>query len=173
MRFVMPPALWMAVVLFFQERNRDKVKLSVMSVFDGRPRQGRISDASEAVGLTGYSLDQKNDPKQDMSLNCGVQMFIDGIARMAVESLLWLAPECSSWVWVCWSTTGRRTNRPGGVPSSAVLAANHLAEFVARALLLATYLGLSAGGFKHQKSILFPQVMRLKSDRIFVGGLEI
>jgi hypothetical protein len=140
------PALWVDCFGIFDAKQKEK-KLTVVSVFDGRPRHGRISDSCEKEGLVAYSLDTKNCPKQDMSTDIGVQMFLDAMARCAKDSLLWLAPECGSWVWVCWSTSGRRVDRPDGVPSHMVVTANKLADFTARALLLATHLGQI--GLKH------------------------
>lgn len=143
MNAVVIPLLWQAAFFHFvNKRSCEEAQVICVSVFDGRPRRGRISDAFEHVtGRPAYSLDQKNDPKQDMSSMAGVQMFLDAMSRCAPNSLLWLAPECGSWVWVCWSTSGRRRNNPDGVPSGMTMQANRIAEFVARAILLATALG--------------------------------
>ena len=135
------PEHWDPAYQLFLKAAKEDQRCGIISVFDGRPRPGRLSEAFKNIGLLAFSLEQKNSPKQDMLSQPGIQMFLDALSRCRANSLLWLAPECSSWVWVNWATSGRRAHRPEGLHSSCTMEANRLAEFTAFALQAATAAG--------------------------------
>ena len=138
------PADWLPVYTLFKE-HRSCQAWAVISCFDGRPRPKRISGACEDAGLLSWSLDTRNSPKEDLAESIGIQKFLDALSQCANDSLLWLAPECCTWVWVNRYSSGRRENRVQGLPSMRVIQANTLAGvFVARAILAATAAGTSS-----------------------------
>ena len=141
-RMVPFPTDWLPVYTLFKE-IRNKQVLAVISCMDGRPRPKRISGACEDAGLVAWSLDTRNSPKEDLTKSCGIQKFLDALSQSAVDSLVWLAPECCTWVWINRHSSGRRENRIEGLPSSRVLQANEVARSVALAILAATAAGVS------------------------------
>ena len=138
------PADWLPVYELFKE-VRSRQLPAVISCFDGCPRPKRISGACEDAGLLSWSLDIRNSPKEDLGEDIGIQKFLDALSQCAHDSLLWLAPECCTWVWINRHSSGRRENRVQGLPSRRVMQANTLANvFVSRAILAATAAGTSS-----------------------------
>jgi hypothetical protein len=144
------PPMWVPAIALFVgmcgsagDGSRRRM-LGAISAFDGTPRDGRMSQCLVEEGLPCISFDQCNNPKQDLLELAGVQMFLDALCRLLPDSLLWMAPVCSSFVWMNRSGNGRSIARPEGRLSSSVAQANEMAEFVANAMLAATALGFCA-----------------------------
>ena len=134
------PDEWLPCYTLFKERRGRQV-LAALSAFDGRPRPKRISGAFQDAGLMEWSLDRRNSPKEDMGQDVGIQKFLDALSQCDQDSLLWLAPECCTWVWINRHSSGGREDRVHGTLSSRVLEANSIAWIVARAILAATAAG--------------------------------
>ena len=142
-RTVVFPALWLAAFLLFRELHtaKEDLFLGAISTFDGTPRPGRLSDHLTAAGIQALSFDVMNSLKQNVLDMTGVQVWLDALARLAPDSLVWLCPSCSSWGWLPRSVSGRSHADPLGRDGAWVYAANQTAEFLCRAMLAATSIG--------------------------------
>ena len=122
------------------------VVLGGLSVFDGAPRKTRrISESMSASGLPTMSMDvsnpTENSTEQDILQEAGEATFLANLASLKKDSLVWLAPPCKSWGFLPRSQTKRSKRNPRGASLAWVLQGNEQAEFVAKALLAATFLG--------------------------------
>ena len=129
-------------------RNGTRLVIGGLSVFDGLPRPTRrISEALRAKGLPTGSMDIRNDTDDPDSENVlevtGQNMFLEHLAALQKDSLLWLAPPCKSWGFLPRSVSGRSKSKPHGVNTAWVYQGNEQANFVERALLAATCEGWS------------------------------
>ena len=79
--------------------------LDVVEIFSG---VGAIVAAAEAVGCRTASFDKQSDPRQDILDPTGFQNALSLVLRLRPSGLLWLAPMCNSFSWLCLKTTQRK-----------------------------------------------------------------
>lgn len=143
-RVRMPSAaawVYMVGLVHMLDAGHEQV-VGCISVFDGVERPGRMSNMLQAAGLPCFSMTREsNSLKQDVSQPEGVQHFLQLLALLAPNSLLWLAPPCNSWIFMSSSVHRRSPREPLGSPDAWVDYHNGLAEFTAMAILAATSVG--------------------------------
>lgn len=166
-RHVMFPEHWVAQFTLFLGQiaatNSERF-LGGISVFDGKARSTRrVSDALTRVGnIPTLSVDVENDPRESILESTGVLIFLDALAHLACESLLWMAPPCKTWSFMNSSKHQRSRGQPmGHVLLPAVRQANLVADFVASAVRAAT----SAGEYA-MVALLYPQYIGRLSERL-------
>lgn len=108
-------------------RNLDYIEL-----FAG---DAAVSRGLDLLGLQGWSLDMRHDPKHDFLTPEGFRLALEGVARLRPGGLLWAAPPCSTWVFHAFPRTGRHLC-PEGRDDPYVQAQNAL---VCRLLLLSAF----------------------------------
>ena len=129
-----------------RQRGRSPSILGAISLFDGRPRPWRLSDCLQEASIPCVSIDVRNSLDQDILSEAGTDYFLGCLVKLAPNSLLWMAPECSTWIWLNRTNNQRSLDQPQGeTTSAAVHQANLTADFVARALKLATNRGQLLG----------------------------
>ena len=129
-----------------RQHGRNSSILGAISLFDGRPRDWRLSACLQQAGVPCVSIDVRNSLDQDILSETGRDYFLGCLMKLAPNSLLWMAPECSTWIWLNRVHNQRSLDRPQGeLTSSSVHQANQTAAFVARALKLATSRGQVLG----------------------------
>ena len=129
-----------------RQRGRNSSILGAISLFDGRPRDWRLSACLQQAGVPCVSIDVRNSLDQDILSETGRDYSLGCLMKLAPNSLLWMAPECSTWIWLNRVHNQRSLDRPQGeLTSSSVHQANQTAAFVARALKLATSRGQVLG----------------------------
>ena len=92
-----------------------------------------ISNGFREAGFCFYSYDNIHGPKEDVCTDAG---FIFGLIlclRIREGGFCWLAPLCSSWVWISSGTTLRSTAFPEGLTDNA--ASRYGNKMVARIML--------------------------------------
>ena len=110
---IFPPS-WLPFFLFYQDRYDGGLVLGAVALFDGAVRDGRMSDRMRIGGFPAVSIDSENTPKQNVRLASALQIYVDTMARLAPDSIQWMAPPCASWVVLPRSHTGRSAEEPLG-----------------------------------------------------------
>ena len=82
----------------------DARDLACVEVFSGA---GSIWRAFQGAGFAAASFDILDDPMQDVCMEKGFLALARLVLRLAPGGLLWVAPMCNSFSWLCMSTTGR------------------------------------------------------------------
>jgi hypothetical protein len=109
------PISWAWLYVFFLLASSADQFVGGLSIFDGFGHPGCMSQHLNAAGLPTIGIDRRtNDPKHDGSSLSGVQYIIACLARLAPNSLVWLAPPCCSWIWISRSVHGRSSSEPLG-----------------------------------------------------------
>ena len=161
-RCVMFPEHWVAqFTLFLGQIAATKAErfLGGISVFDGKARSTRrVSDSLTRMGnIPTLSMDVENDPRENILDSTGVLIFLDALAHLLCESLVWMAPPCKTWSFMNSSKHERSRTQPmGHVLLPAVRQANLAADFVASAVRAATSAGALA-----MVALLFPQYITI------------
>ena len=110
--------------------------LDVVEIFAG---QGHLHQACAAVGLNAFGFDRRYGPDQDVRSKAGFLFAAALVLAVKVGGLLWLAPPCSSWVFL--SSSGHKRNArnqyAGDQTRQDVLEANHIAVVTAALIRLA------------------------------------
>ena len=140
------PEDWELLFGLRRQIRSEPLVLGGLSVFDGLPRSSRrISEALAAKGLVTASIDIRNptdDPSaQNILEEAGLTMFLEHLASLEKDSILWLAPLCKSWSFLPRSVSRRSKANPHGASSAWVDLGNQHAKFVEQALLAATSQG--------------------------------
>lgn len=140
------PEDWELLFGLRRQIRSEPLVLGGLSVFDGLPRSSRrISEALAAKGLVTASIDIRNptdDPSaQNILEEAGLTMFLEHLASLEKDSILWLAPPCKSWSFLPRSVSRRSKANPHGASSAWVDLGNQHAKFVEQALLAATSQG--------------------------------
>lgn len=117
--------------------------LACLEVFSGA---GSIWRAARAAGFATASFDILQDPAQDVCVEGGFLALAQMVLRLVPGGLLWVAPMCNSFSWLCMSTTGRSSfNGYAGNPANPnVVRGNHAA--LASVFLMRLALGRGAHG---------------------------
>lgn len=107
--------------------------LDCVEIFSG---VGAIRAAAEAVGCRTASFDKRSDPRQDILDPAGFQIALSLVLRLRPNGLLWLAPMCDSFSWLCLRTTKRnRANAYTGDKASMKVQHGNLGARAAAFLL--------------------------------------
>lgn len=137
------PAAWLVPFMYLLSTADTRPAPSAISAFDGMPREnpGRLSAFLKEWEIPCDSFDIRNSEKQDCTLDCGTQVFLQMLAQVALESLLWLGPPCCSWIWI--SRNSHKRSRLNLYGSGSDWTQHHyqIALFVANAILAATARG--------------------------------
>lgn len=117
--------------------------LACVEVFSGA---GSIWRAAREAGFATASFDILEDPAQDVCTEGGFLALAQLALRLAPGGLLWVAPMCNSFSWLCLSTTGRSCfNGYAGNPANPNVArGNHVA--LASVFLMRLALGRGVHG---------------------------
>ena len=67
-----------------------------------------VSRGLTAMGYTGASMDLRRDKRHNVLQPVGLITLLALVMRLRPGALLWMAPVCSTWVWMSRGTTGRR-----------------------------------------------------------------
>ena len=159
-----------------RQHGRNSSILGAISLFDGTPRDWRLSACLQQAGVPCVSIDVRNSLDQDILSETGRDYFLGCLMKLAPNSLLWMAPECSTWIWLNRVHNQRSLDRPQGeLTSSSVHQANQTAAFVARALKLATsrgqVLGVRSAWLALASAALGSSISRLSAFRIALLAL--
>lgn len=116
--------------------------LDCVEIFSG---VGAIRAAAEAVGCRTAAFDKRSDPHQDILDPAGFQKALSLVLRLRPSGLLWLAPMCDSFSWLCLRTTQRkRANAYAGDRASVKVRRGNLgAQATAFLLTVAWCFGVS------------------------------
>ena len=90
-----------------QQPERD---LDFIEVFAG---EAAVTKALRAMGHTGACMDLRRDARHNVLQPVGFITLLALVMRLRPRGLLWLAPVCSTWVFMSRGSTGRRELRPG------------------------------------------------------------
>ena len=82
----------------------DETHIDLVEVGAGKHR---LSSMVETFGLTVLAIDRKYSRLHDYSKSVGLFVLLQAIRTMPIGALLWLAPSCSSWIFLSRGTTGR------------------------------------------------------------------
>ncbi len=137
------PGAWLATFMALLAAVVTCPEPGALSAFDGRPRDhpGRLSSVLEKGGMICGSFDVRNTAEQDCTLASGRQVFLHMLAKLAEESLLYLAPPCCSWIWISRGSSKRSRLNLRGNCSDWAQHHYQIALFVANAILAATARG--------------------------------
>ena len=86
-----------------------------------------ISLGLEHFAYTGKSIDIREDPRCDFLTPGGFLLCLRVILLLQVGALCWLAPPCSTWVWISRASSKRSRDKPLGVGHKSTEDANTLA----------------------------------------------
>ena len=92
-----------------------------------------ISNAFRGMGLSCYSYDYDHGQKEDVNTDAGFVFGLILCLRIREGGFCWLAPLCSSWVWISSGTTLRSSVFPEGLTGNA--ACKYGNKMVARIML--------------------------------------
>ena len=90
-----------------QQPERD---LDFIEVFAG---EAAVTKALRAMGYAGACMDLRRDARHNVLQPVGFITLLGLVMRLRPRGLLWLAPVCSTWVFMSRGSTGRRELRPG------------------------------------------------------------
>ena len=78
--------------------------LDFIEVFAG---EAAVSKGLHAKGFVGATMDVRHDPRHNVLKPVGFLTLLALVMRLRPRGLLWLAPVCSTWVFMSRGTTGR------------------------------------------------------------------
>ena len=104
--------------------------------------EGRVGLSLGALGFRGRALDRDHQVTMDLLTPMGLVLAVRVACSIRPGGCMWLAPPCSSWVWLTRHSSGREICIEGDVTSSAIVAQNALAERVAFLLALCSSRGV-------------------------------
>lgn len=96
--------------------------------------QEAVSNGLRTFGYITLSYDLEKNPTHDITSDEGFCIALIIALSVYDGGFGWLAPVCSSWIWMCCYRTGRSFFRPGGRPTLFVTTGNMIC---ARSMLVA------------------------------------
>ena len=122
-----------------KEPERD---LDFIEVFAG---EAAVTKAFRAMGHVGGCMDLCRDERHNVLQPIGLMTLLGLVMRLRPRGLLWLAPVCSTWVFMSRGSTGRHESIAGRWDSSPyILAQNALScRMAAACLLVASLVGVA------------------------------
>ena len=103
--------------------------------------EGAVHRALAAQGYHGRRMDLRHHQGHDLLTPVGLLLAMRIAMALKPGGLLWLAPPCSSWVWMARATTGRHLAVHGDITNGNVVRNNALAERVVLLLYITTLRG--------------------------------
>ncbi len=92
--------------------------------------QGAVRRAMRDLGYRGKACDREYCRDHNMLQPMGMLQAVRIACSIRPGGVLWMAPPCSSWVWIHWGTTGRHFAATGDTTCPEVVQQNALAERV-------------------------------------------
>ena len=89
---------------------------------------GAVHRALDALHFKGRRMDLSYHKGHDLLTPCGFLLALRMAEALKPGGLLWLAPPCSTWVWMARGSTGRHIQVQGDVTLEVVVRNNALAE---------------------------------------------
>ena len=96
-----------------------------------------VSNGMRMHGFNMFSFDIRRNPNHDMLSDAGFISALILVMCVMPGGFAWLAPVCSSWIWLCRGRTGRNPARPEGRNTKFVRRGNAIC---ARSILIAACL---------------------------------
>ena len=96
------------------EGGRDLVVLRNWQFLDVCAGKARITKWAMTAGLFGAAIDQTYGAHMNINTNEGFALLLLCLLRVCSGGLMIIAAQCSSWVWLSRSTSGRSTENPHG-----------------------------------------------------------
>lgn len=92
----------------------------------------RITKWSELLGLNAMAMDRAYSADMDITTRKGLAMSILLLLRVVHGGIVFMGPQCSSWVWIGRSGTGRTAENPeGDINNNTVFEANRCNSAIA------------------------------------------
>ena len=85
-----------------------------LDVVEGFAGSARIAGAALQKGLRAVALDREFAGHMDILTDAGWLVWLTALLRLRRGGLLWLAPQCSTWVWMNRKSSGRSAENPLG-----------------------------------------------------------
>ena len=102
--------------------------LDFAEIFSGA---GAVHRALAALGYRGRRMDLSYHRAHDLLTPVGFALALEMAEAIKPGGLMWLAPPCSTWVWMARASTGRHIQVEGDITLETVVRNNALAERVA------------------------------------------
>ncbi len=137
-----PDAVFGFTVRALNDGYADGVRdIDCVELFSG---VGSVWRAAQDAGFAAVGFDKTLDPSQDIGLQSGFLLAARLVLRIRPSGLLWLAPMCSSFCWLCVSTTVRKRHNDyvGDLKNPHVVAGNHAAMASVLLMSLAVFRGV-------------------------------
>ena len=153
-RFGVPKVFLRLVVLVSQIPGLTHAnKLDALEICAGK---ARITKALRARGCCAVPYDNMTiSPSMDLLTPLGFALAVRLVLSLGRGALLWLAPPCSSWVWVNRATSGRSPlNWEGNKGLVYVAEANRFVTRLALLLWIASYKGVVWVAEQPQSSVM-------------------
>ena len=179
-RFGVPKVFLRLVVLVSQIPGLTGVKeLGALEICAGK---ARITKALRARGCCAVPYDNMTiSPSMDLLTPLGFALAVRLVLSLGRGALLWLAPPCSSWVWVNRATSGRnQINWEGKKGLKYVAEANRFVSRMALLLWIASYKGVvwvveqpqsSVMGYHKRLQEIF-RALRVHEARVSLGAFR-
>ena len=144
--------------------------LLFLDICAGRARIARIASAA---GLCGVAIDREYSVHMDLNTCAGFALAVLLLLRTQPGGLLFLAAQCSSWVWVARSHTGRSKANPRGHETKPVVAeGNSLNDRAAHLCYIASMLQV-VWVIEQPASSLFFDTDRMSSVIKYCGATRV
>ena len=144
--------------------------LQFLDICAGRARIARIASAA---GLCGVAIDREYSVHMDLNTCAGFALAVLLLLRTQPGGLLFLAAQCSSWVWVARSHTGRSKANPRGHETKPVVAeGNSLNDRAAHLCYIASMLQV-VWVIEQPASSLFFDTDRMSSVIKYCGATRV
>jgi len=141
-------------VLWQQVQDEPDGKLHAADIFCGR---GNLTAAFRAFGMACACMDRATSPDTDDVLtDIGKGKLLQMVVNLAPGGVLWLAPECKSWIWLSRRTSKRCSeNADGDTSVTSVAEANAVARLLADVCRTCYALGVQYVIENPRSSVLF------------------
>ena len=126
-------ALWAAL-----SQLQPGISLDFAELFAGNCAVGR---ALQALGYQGRAMDKTYHPGHDLLEPVGFLAALQTALDLKPGAVMWLAPPCSTWVWLARHSTGRDLAVHGNIALPVVVRQNALVERVVLLLEILTARG--------------------------------
>ena len=102
-----------------------------------------VSQGARSFGFQGLSIDKKHGQSHDILTPLGFLTCLSAVMHIKRHGFLFLAPPCSTWVWMSHGSTGRRRNNAMGDPhNNYVKSQNRLVSRLCHIIWLACKRGV-------------------------------
>ena len=138
LRMSLAPPEWVdAICMLMRDAEAsDDLPLYMLEVFAG---VGNIAKAFVARGMPALAFDRtyESETTEDVLHEKGLHKCLAMLIRVREKGLVWMAPQCSTWVWVSRFTYKRSAKQPlGDETHPDVQEANLVADVVAKIIIV-------------------------------------